>query len=81
MASDYYLCGKVSIDADEKDAKSFNIAKRTIVLTDKSKSERRTTTNDEGEFCFEVKSGSYVVAPVVTSEEKDKGLKFNPSEK
>lgn len=81
MVSDYHLCGRVSVDTDSSDSKNFNAAKRTVVLTDKSKSERRTTTNGEGEFCFEVKSGTYTVYPLVSSDEKEKGLKFNPAEK
>jgi len=81
VASEYHLCGRVSVDSDEAEGKSFNVAKRTIILTEKGKSERKTVTNDEGEFCFEVKSGTYVVAPLITADEKEKRLKFNPSEK
>ena len=43
-------------------------------------SDRRTTTDENGEFCFEVKPGQYLVTPLVTVEEKEKGLKLIPSE-
>lgn len=81
MASDYHLCGKIAIDTVGSDSKPFNVDKRTVVLHEKSKNERRTTTDENGEFCFEVKSGQYSVTPVITSEEKDKGLKLLPNEK
>ena len=43
--------------------------------------DRRTSTNENGEFCFEVKTGQYVVTPLVTLEEKEKGLRLLPSER
>ena len=38
-------------------------------------------TNENGEFCFEVKSGQYTVTPFITSDEKEKGLRLQPTEK
>jgi hypothetical protein len=57
VAQDYHLCGKISIDTSSADSKHFSTAKRTVVLQEKSKNERRILTGDNGEFCFEVKSG------------------------
>jgi len=65
VASDYHLCGKISVDNIEN-GQSFSVSKRSIILVEKSKSERRTTTNENGEFCFEVKSGVYTVTPAIT---------------
>lgn len=81
VASDYHLCGKVSIDTVASDSKAFNTDKRSIILYEKNKNERRTTTNENGEFCFEVKSGTYTLHPAISTEEKDRGLKFLPSDK
>jgi hypothetical protein len=79
VATDYNICGKVQID--KVDAKSFSIEKRTVVLTDKSKGERRSQTDENGEFCFEVKPGQYTITPVVSADEKERGLKLLPVEK
>ena len=38
-------------------------------------------TDDKGAFCFEVKPGNYLVSPLVTAEEKDKGLRLLPQER
>lgn len=81
VASYFHLCGKINVDKDSKDPSAFSIAKRTVILQEKSKNERRTTTSDNGEYCFEVKPGQYTLIPVVTAHEKDQGLKFYPSEK
>jgi len=51
-----------------------------VVLTEKGKTERRTQTDENGKFCFEVKTGAYTVTPIITSEEKEKGLKLIPAE-
>ena len=59
----------------------FSASKRTIILSEKPKSERRTTTDDNGEFCFEVKPGTYTVSAVINPEEREKGLKLLPLEK
>ncbi|CDW74259.1 nodal modulator 1-like [Stylonychia lemnae] len=80
IASDYHLCGKISVDNLEA-GQSFSIAKRTIILVEKNKNERRTTTNENGDYCFEVKSGQYTITPAVSQEEKERGLKFNPADK
>jgi hypothetical protein len=71
----------VSIDVDL--LKQFSVSKRNVLLTEKNKgtSERRTTTNENGEFCFEVKPGQYTITPLVSAEEKEKGLKLLPTEK
>jgi len=80
VATDYHLCGKISVDNIEN-GQSFSVSKRSIILVEKNKNERRTSTNENGEFCFEVKSGHYTVTPAITQEEKERGLKFNPAEK
>ena len=74
MASFYHLCGKLEID------QQFSLSKRTVILTEKSQ-ERRTTTNEKGEFCFDVKEGSYIVKPLITPEEREMGLRLLPQEK
>jgi hypothetical protein len=79
VVSFYNLCGKVNIDTTGNE--KFSTNKRTIILSEKNKGERRTHTDDNGAFCFEVKPGNYVVIPVVTAEEKEKGLKLLPNEK
>ena len=81
VASDYHLCGKISIDTVSSDSKHFSNAKRTVVLHEKNKNERRILTGDAGDYCFEVKSGQYTVSPLITSDEKEKGLRLQPSEK
>jgi len=78
VASFYHLCGKIHIDTDSK---LFTVAKRAVILTEKNKGERRSQTDDKGEFCFEVKPGTYTVTPSVSAEEREKGLKLIPSEK
>ena len=47
-----------------------------MILSDKNKVERRASTDDNGEFCFEVKSGHYTITPLVAAEEKDRGLRL-----
>ena len=81
VANDYHLCGKISIDVSSSDSKAFAVSKRTVVLQEKNKNERRISTNENGEFCFEVKSGQYTVTPFITSDEKEKGLRLQPTEK
>ena len=77
-ASDYHVCGKINIDSDSK---AFSAAKRSVILSERNKGERRTNTDENGEFCFEVKPGTYTVTPLITSEEREKGLKLLPTEK
>ena len=60
-ASDYHLCGKISLDS--ADSKAFSTAKRTVLLQDKGKVEKRVTTDESDSFCFEVKQGTHVVIP------------------
>ena len=80
IASDYHICGRVNIDAS--DAKIFSSSKRVVVLHDRTKGgDRRATTDENGDFCFEVKPGQYTVQPVVNAEEKEKGLRLIPAEK
>lgn len=43
--------------------------------------DRKVLTDEKGEFCFEVKSGNFTVVPLISSEEKEKGLRFYPSER
>jgi hypothetical protein len=78
VASYYHLCGKISIDTESPESKGFSVNRRTVILQEKSKNERRTTTNENGEYCFEVKPGTYTLTPQITSEERDKGLKLFP---
>jgi len=71
VASYFHLCGKISIDKESKDSSAFSIAKRIVILQEKSKNERRTTTNENGEYCFEVKPGQYTLTPLVSPQERD----------
>lgn len=59
IASDYHLCGKITIE----DLKTFQNSKRVVILLEKGKVEKKVVTKENGEYCFEVKSGSYVVVP------------------
>lgn len=78
VVTDYKLCGKILIEATEY----FSISKRTVVLqnaSDKSsKKERRTITDQKGNYCFEVKPGFYHIFPVLTQEEKQSDLHLQP---
>ena len=78
MVTDYKLCGKILIEATEY----FSIAKRTVILQDandkSSKKERRTITDNQGKYCFEVKPGTYHIKPVLTQDEKDSDLHLQP---
>ena len=78
LVTDYKLCGKIQIEANEY----FSNSKRTIVLqlfSEKStQKERRTITDSQGRYCFEVKPGKYHIFPVLTKEEKDSELHLNP---
>ena len=78
VASFYHLCGKISIDTESK---LFSVAKRGVILTEKNRGERRSTTDENGEYCFEVKPGNYVVLPIISNDEKDKGLRLLPADK
>ena len=50
--------------------------------SDKStKKERRTITDQVGNFCFEVKPGKYLVQPVLSQEERDSDLHLQPETK
>lgn len=40
--------------------------------------ERRTITDNQGRYCFEVKPGKYNIHPVLTKEEKDSDLHLQP---
>jgi len=76
LVSNYYhLCGKIEVDAKE----NFSAAKRAVVLNHGG-AERRTTTDEKGEFCFELKPGKYTVSLAITPEEKEKGLRLIPQE-
>ncbi len=79
IATDYHLCGKVNMSNDKQ---SFP-ARRQIKISDKKRpgGDRATSTESDGSFCFEVKSGTYSVFPVVSSEEKERGLRLLPAEK
>lgn len=78
MVTDYKLCGKILIEATEY----FSTAKRTVILQDAndktSKKERRTITDNQGKYCFEVKPGMYNIRPVLTQDEKDSDLHLQP---
>jgi len=78
MVTDYRLCGKILIEATEY----FSTAKRTVILQDandkSSKKERRTITDNQGKYCFEVKPGTYHIKPVLTQDEKDSDLHLQP---
>lgn len=78
MVTDYKLCGKILIEATEY----FSTAKRTVILQDAndkiSKKERRTITDNQGKYCFEVKPGTYHIKPVLTQDEKDSDLHLQP---
>ena len=78
MVTDYKLCGKILIEAKEY----FSTAKRTVILQDAndktSKKERRTITDNQGKYCFEVKPGVYHIKPVLTQDEKDSDLHLQP---
>ena len=54
------------------------------MLTDASvkstKKERRTITDQEGNYCFEVKPGKYLVFPVLSQEEKDSDINYTDEE-
>jgi len=56
-ASYYHLCGKITVDNESPNSAHFSASKRIVILQEKNKNERRTTTNEQGEYCFEVKSG------------------------
>jgi hypothetical protein len=78
IVTDYRLCGKITIEATE----FYSNSKRTVVLhnaSDKSsKKERRTITDKQGKYCFEVKPGVYHIFPVLTQEEKESDLHLQP---
>ena len=79
IVTDYKLCGKIFIEATEY----YSTSKRTVVLqntSDKSQTtaERRTITDNQGRYCFEVKPGKYSIYPVLTKEEKDSDLHLQP---
>ena len=52
-----------------------------MILSEKNKGERRSQTDEHGEFCFEVKPGTYTIMPVVSNEEREKGLKLLPNDR
>jgi hypothetical protein len=78
IVTDYKLCGKILIEATEY----FSTAKRTVILQDanekSSVKERRTITDHQGKYCFEVKPGMYHIKPVLTQDEKDFDLHLQP---
>ncbi len=78
IVTDYKLCGKILIEAKEY----FSTAKRTVILQDandkSSKKERRTITDNQGKYCFEVKPGTYHIKPVLTQDERDSDLHLQP---
>lgn len=50
--------------------------------TDKAtKKERRTITDQVGNYCFEVKPGKYLVQPLLSQEERDSDLHLQPEMK
>ena len=70
--------GKILIEATEY----FSTAKRTVILQDANEKssikERRTITDHQGKYCFEVKPGMYQIRPVLTQDEKDSDLHLQP---
>jgi len=77
--SDYHLCGTIRVEADP--ARGIEKGSRTAILKAKDGFVRRIKTNEEGEFCYEVKPGRYTVQPVISREEKQMGLALMPKEK
>lgn len=55
--------------------------KRNIIINEKGKGETRTYADENGNYCFEVKSGTFNLQVHVSSDEKEKGLKFLPNER
>lgn len=75
IVKDFKLCGVIHIEANEY----ISTAKRTVVLKEiESKKERRTVTDNQGRYCFEVKPGKYHIYPFLTQEEKEMELHLNP---
>lgn len=75
IVKDYKLCGKIYIEKNEY----ISVAKRSIVLrVGESQTERRTITDNNGRYCFDVKPDKYNIIPVLTQEEKDMELHINP---
>lgn len=75
VVSEYKLCGKIIIKDND-----FNTDRRSVTLKDKQGHQERITSVDkDGVFCFDVKPLKYVVIPVITSEEYERGLRFYPS--
>lgn len=75
IVKEYKLCGLINIEANDL----ISTAKRTVVLVESdSKKERRTITDSQGKFCFDVSPGKYHVYPFLSQEEKKMELHLNP---
>lgn len=75
IVKDYKLCGKIHIEANE----NISSAKRGVLLKEKETNvERRTITDIQGRFCFEVKPATYYVQPILSPEEKQAELHLTP---
>lgn len=75
IVKEYKLCGKINIEANE----SFSSIKRAVLLKEKETNvERRTVTDINGKYCFEVKPSSYHIQPLLSQEEKDAELHLTP---
>ena len=66
---------------DSSNGEKVDLNKRQISLTGEGKGEKKVLTNETGDFCFEVKEGSFTVSPVISSEDKEKGIRFYPVER
>jgi hypothetical protein len=78
VVSEYKLCGQVMMQDSE-----FPVDGRSVFLKDKQGHQTRVTSTDEsGNFCFDVKPLEYVVSADIgiTEEERSNGLRLSPLE-
>eukprot|EP01025_Chloroclados_australasicus_P000445 TRINITY_DN10238_c0_g1_i2.p1 TRINITY_DN10238_c0_g1~~TRINITY_DN10238_c0_g1_i2.p1 ORF type:complete len:1040 (-),score=165.99 TRINITY_DN10238_c0_g1_i2:271-3090(-) len=72
-AQAYSICGKIIVE------KKYKLGGRTVTLSEGPQPPKKTTTNNQGEFCFDAVDGKYQVMPIVNKNEG--GLNFHPPQR
>uniref|UniRef100_A0A2I9LPE9 Nodal modulator n=1 Tax=Centruroides hentzi TaxID=88313 RepID=A0A2I9LPE9_9SCOR len=78
VAMEFSLCGEIMISQLPRKIDT-GVPRRVSISWDKE--EISILAEEDGKFCAFVKPGTYVIKPVVSSQEEEYGLKFSPTER
>lgn len=79
VASEYALCGKVSIASPAKGATPLSSRQIKLLAAGQPGEGVKVSCDDKGSFCFHVPPGKWEVSSVVSSTDKTAGLLLHPA--